>query len=397
MTPLLSVLALTLVQEPPPPAASEGPRLLFEDLDGRVTEVPAANLTLHDPRERGAWVVRTSGFAPAGPPLLGAPGARFVLAGGDELRGRIKGGSGERLELELSGGVSLSIEIGELQRVFPDYEPRLDDLAPAAEGDRLYRRTSGALDSIDGTVESFSDEGVRFDSVLGPRTFPWNEVAALLVEVLEPESGARDETRPPVIVDLADGSRVRGALVELTGERCVLALHGVPELSLALSGVSEITVDDGRLVHLSDVEPAEESGRGAPFGDELGMSWPHRMDESVMGGPLRVRGRETRRGIGMHAPSRLTFRLDGSFRALRASVAIDDSALSNGPGARGSCIFRAWLDGKEVWESPLVRGSDEPLALLVELGGARELVLEVDPAGDFAGDRADWLRPILVR
>ena len=102
----------------------------------------------------------------------------------------------------------------------------------------------------------------------------------------------------------------------------------------------------------------------------------------------------------MHAPSRLTFELDAKsgYRALRGAVAIDDSSLVNPEGARGTVIFRVITDGKSVFESGPVRGGDEPLQLPpVALEGVRELALEVDPAGDFAGDRADWLRVLLLR
>jgi hypothetical protein len=122
------------------------------------------------------------------------------------------------------------------------------------------------------------------------------------------------------------------------------------------------------------------------------------MDRSVLGDELRAGGAQYRRGIGMHAPSLLTFALDGSYRALRGRVAIDDSTLVNPTSARGSVVFRVRADGKVLWESPLVRGGDPALVLpALELSGKRELALEVDPAGDFAGDRADWLDLVLIR
>lgn len=385
---LLLLLPLRLLQQ-------ETPRLLLEDAQGHVTEVEAKGLSLTDPRERGGWLIRPEGFPAASVREGDGTIATLTLAGGDELHGHVRGGAGERLALELTAGVALSIDVAEIQSLtFSD----LAGLAPAAEGDRLYRRTGDALDPIDGTVEGFTDEGVRFDSLIGMRTFPWSEVAALFIEELEPGRSQRSAQRVPVIVDLADGSRVRGELVALEEDRCRLALHGVPEISLPLSAVFEITVDDGRVVYLSDLDPTSETGRGTPFGDELGMTWPHRMDRNVLGGELSSGGAVFRHGIGMHAPSRLAFQLEGGFRSLRGAIGIDDSALSNGPSARGAAIFRLLLDGKKAWESPLVRGEDGRLSLpVIDLAGARELVLEVDPAGDFAGDRADWLRVILVR
>ncbi len=65
----------------------------------------------------------------------------------------------------------------------------------------------------------------------------------------------------------------------------------------------------------------------------------------------------------------------------------------------GSVVFRVLVDGEERWSSAIVRGGDTPLELPpIDLEGAHELALEVDMAEDhYVADRADWLRPLLVR
>ena len=132
------------------------------------------------------------------------------------------------------------------------------------------------------------------------------------------------------------------------------------------------------------------------------MVWDHAVDRAATGEPLRVGGTTYRRGLGTHAPTRLVFDLDPRFTKLRGSVGIDDSALTNPEHARGSVTFRVRLDGKVVWESRVLRGGDAPVELPVielppsESGRARELALEADPVEDHRGDRADWLRFLLV-
>ena len=99
----------------------------------------------------------------------------------------------------------------------------------------------------------------------------------------------------------------------------------------------------------------------------------------------------------MHAPSRLTWTLDGRWSELRGRVAIDDQVLDQG-NRHGSVVFRVWVDGELRYESATIRGGSAPRPIdTVELRSARELVLEVDAVGDHVMDRADWLRPILVR
>lgn len=377
------------------------PRLWSEDLEGRTGELASTDLPLDDPRLKGVWIIRPEGFLlPAAESRAGGTEVRLTLANGDVLGGRVRGGAGEELELELVAGVVIPVGLDDLRSlVVPARVPESTwaTLEPPREGDRLVR-VSGELEPIDGTVEGFSAEGLRFDSVLGSRTMPWSEVGALFVESLsEVRAPTGDEVPVQVSLGGPAGGRVRGGLLRLERESCRIKLGGRTEVDLPLGAVTEILVADGRLAYLSDL-PAEEVGRGAPFGDELGMVWPHRRDRCVQGTELQAAGQVHARGLGVHAPSRLTFVLDPPGRALRGSVAIDDSARVNPPAARGSVVFRVLGDGKTLWESPLMRGGDAPLALPpLDLTGVRELVLEADPHGDFAGDRADWLALRLVR
>lgn len=387
------LLTLLLAQEP------ASARLELETLDGRRFELAARDLPLADPRTRQAWIVRPRGHAVV---AASRAEARLRFANGDELAGRVLGGDGESLSLELLEGVTVPCALENLRAVL--FPARLSAGAEASlsappEGDRLYRRAASALDVLDGTIESLVAEGVVFDGVLGKRTVPWNEVAALFVAEL---GASRPAVTPgvPVTLEFAGegGGRARAGLLGLEpgGARVVLAQGS--ELVLPYGAWLELSVADGKLTYLSQLVPSAEEGRGAPFGDELGMQWPHRMDRNVLGGELRRAGELVRRGIGMHAPSRLTFELDGSYKTLRGEIALDDSTRLLADHARGSVVFRVLADGELLFESPVVRGGDLPRPLgALSLEGRRTLVLELDPAGDFAGDRGNWLGLALVR
>ena len=398
---LAAALAPSLAALPQDPR----PQLELESHDGTVRRIPLAGLELADPRAEGGWLVRP--LLPAGPERRTSPAAadgalgRVELAGGDRISGRIVGGEGETLTVELAGGVRLPLRIDRLASlVFRERVPAAfaQDLLPPSEGDRVYRVSGASLDRIDGTVEEFTPEGVRFESrLLGSRVFAWEELAALFVEVLGEEVDAPPEGIPAA-VDLVDLSRVRGTLSGLDEDGCRLSVAGDAEIRIPWERVEELLVVDGKLQFLSELPPAGEEGHGTPFDDDLGMRWPHRLDRAVVGGPLRAAGREYARGIGMHAPSRVRWELDGSWSSLRGKVAIDDSVLRNAEAARGAVVFRLHGDGEVLWESGILRGGDAPLPLpRISIEGVRELVLEADPAGDFAGDRADWLRVLLAR
>ncbi len=400
-SPAVLLLLLSVVgPRPSLPSQDSRQELELEAPDGTLRRIPLAGLALADPRAEGGWILRPVGV-PRGRPAAGAGASALVqLAGGERLSGRVAGGDGETLFLELVGGVRLPLRIDHLASVlFPERIPLGfgQDLVPAQEGDRVYRVSGTSLDRIDGTVEDFTAEGVRFESLLGSRVFAWDELAALFVEVLAGEAAPAAQGTP-VAVDLVDLSRVRGLLLALDGTGCRMSVAGGGEVQLPWAEIEELLVEDGTLRFLSDLAPSGEEGFGTPFDDELGMRWPHRLDRSVVGGPLRAAEQTFARGVGMHAPSRVRWELGGAWSSLRGKVAIDDSVLQNAEGARGAVVFRVHADGAVLWESGVLRGGDAPLPLPpLALQGVRELVLELDPGGDFAGDRGNWLHLVLAR
>jgi hypothetical protein len=371
--------------------------VLLERPDGEVLRFEGLGFSSPDPREHGAVFVRFEGApAPAG---RAAGEALIELAAGGRVRGLVLGGEGEELHLEVVGGSRLPLSIEEVARLsFEGRVPRgwTGRIEPAEAGDRVYFARGGGLDRIDGTLLSFDEEGLRIDSALGPFQVRWREVAAVLVAPLGDAPPRPTEGAVAVVVDLIDGSRLSGELLHITGDGVGLRTRGGRGLRLVAGAVAEVFVVDERLAFLSDMPP-DQVEEGSPFGDELGLTWPHRRDLSVSGAPLTAGGRRWSRGLGVHAPSRLTWRLDGGWSELRGSVAIDDEVLRL-PG-RGSVRFRILVDGEERFLSRVVRGGEAPLALPpIDLQGARALVLEVDMADELhVADRANWLRPLLVR
>jgi len=395
----LSLLILWTLAAPAPAQAS-GFRAVLERREGepQVRDLPERD---EDP---SGWLggdriaLSLSGTRPLSTDGSTEAWAQVQLANGDPLRGLVLGGTGEELSLELMGASRLSIAIEDLAWLrFPRRIPQQWGLSLEAplEGDRLYILTGGAVDWVDGAILSFSDEGIEFESVLGEQLYAWEDLVGAFVEAFEEGDSAEREAGTPVTVDLYDGSRLRGGLAGVDWDGVRLR-RGGSELRLALGAVSEILLADGSVDHLSTLVPvsAEE---GSPFGDEIGMVWRHRVDRSVSDTPLSVGGRVFTRGIGVHAPSRLTYDLGGEWRWLRGAVGLDD-VVARLP-ARGSVIFRVRLDGELAWESPVRRGGDALLELpALDLADVERLTLEVDMAADLhMGDRADWLRMLLVR
>ncbi len=404
-------LAAALCAAVAPAATQESPasaRMSIETAGGEVSAVPLDRFTLGEPGSASPAFLRPEGLpAPAAAPGPPADQATIELAGGESLLARVVGGEGDRIAVELAGGARLELEVDRIlsvvfrARVAPE---TLAGLVPAERGDVLHWiRPGGSLDRVPGTLVALQESGPRLEGRFGERTFPWSEVAALFVEPLEPAAAEPQGAHPPglwagapAVVDLVDGSRLRGRLAALDAAGCRLEIAGASTLELPLGSIAEIAADDGRARFVSELEPARAE-EGSPFGDDLGLVWRHRRNLSVSGAPLRAGGRLWRRGIGVHAPSRLTYALDGAWSELRGFAAIDDQVLLL--EARGSVEFQALVDGESRWKSGVVRGGDPPLALpRISLEGARELTLEVGMASEFhVADRADWLRLVLVR
>lgn len=377
------------------------PRVVFESASGELERLPLSELDIDDLEHLPAALLR---FEDLERPELSTEGlqrAHVELATGGRVYGTLDGGEGEFLDLRLPSLTRLRLSIEEIAslRVPERFPPTWSEpVGPADEGDRLYRTLGAGLDRIDGTVESFSAEGVSMETPIGSKTFPWREVAALFVEVFAEDGGAEEGAGggARVVVDLIDGGRLPYRFLRLSEAGLDLRTPAGRPLRLPLGLVSEVLIEGRGVRFLSDVEPSRAEPT-APFGDDLGMVWPVRRDLSTSGAPLRAGGRLWTRGLGVHAPSRLEYALDGEWKRLRGRVAIDDEVVPL--PAQGSVIFRVAGDGRVLWESRVMRGGDAPLEMpAIDLSGVVELVLEVDSADELhVGDRADWLRVVLVR
>lgn len=410
---LLAVLASVPCGAQDAQASRGAVRIELESLAGEVRLWDAALGPLTSLRAEGAAFVRYTERRLVVPPTLDVGElAEVRLVGGDRVRGVLRHGAGDTLDIDL-GGASLTISVEALASVtFEARIPRASTStpAPSATSDVLYISAGEGLDRAEGLVEAFDSDGLVFeDSRVGRRTYPWTRVAALFIAKMEsggvgtdsprPEGGAGASGAPerldPVVVALVGGGRLSGRLRSLDALHVELSREPGGPLSLPAELATEVALADGSFVYLSDL-PVADGGPVSLFGDDLGFTWPHRVDQAVDGGPLRVAGHEEARGLGVHAPSRLTWRLDGGHAQFRFGLGVDDSGV--GTERSGSVRFRVLGDGRPLYESGLVRAGQpalNPPALAV--AGVRELVLEVDPDGDFVLDRADWLRPLLVR
>ncbi len=104
------------------------------------------------------------------------------------------------------------------------------------------------------------------------------------------------------------------------------------------------------------------------------------------GHPMSMRGRVYQRGLGVHPPSLMRFRLGGACSRFTAEVGVDDEEAG-----LGSVVFQVWSDGEKLFDSGLVTGSTPPRQVDVSLENRMDLRLLVAMTADGDGnDHADW-------
>ncbi len=104
------------------------------------------------------------------------------------------------------------------------------------------------------------------------------------------------------------------------------------------------------------------------------------------GQPIRLRGAAYDKGLGVHGPSLIRYRLGRACSRFEADVGIDDDQ-----GGQGSAQFEVWADGQRLFQSGVLTGASPPRSVSIDVSNRRELRLFVGIGGDTNGlDHAVW-------
>ncbi len=119
---------------------------------------------------------------------------------------------------------------------------------------------------------------------------------------------------------------------------------------------------------------------------------------SLLGNAIRLGDKVYDRGVGTHAESVIFLKANGKVRSFDAMVGIDREAQEY-PASwctrkNWGCVsFRAYVDGKLVADSGVLKEQDAPKPFHLDLLGAKEIVLECTDGGHWAGymmGHGDW-------
>ena len=117
-----------------------------------------------------------------------------------------------------------------------------------------------------------------------------------------------------------------------------------------------------------------------------GWGDPHK-NLSVDNHKLSIDGQTFEHGLGTHAVSTLYVDLKGSAASFSATVGVDGEEKNS----TASVKFIVIGDGRTLWQSGVMKGTDPAKSFSVNLTGITNLLLKVDTAtDDISFDHADW-------
>jgi hypothetical protein len=116
------------------------------------------------------------------------------------------------------------------------------------------------------------------------------------------------------------------------------------------------------------------------------LGWNVAAHQSGQAGmPLQIGERTYAKGLGHHANGSIEVLLEGQYASFDAEVGLQPC------GGGGSVIFRVLVDGGQRFDSGILRATDMPKPIHIDLAGAQDLRLEANDAGDgITCDMANW-------
>ena len=320
---------------------------------------------------------------------------RVLLTGGDRLPGELIGWSEDGVELQLDlgngPGEGVTIDASHLRALWHMVGDRFDaDREMGAKpGDRdvLYAMSkNGKIQAVEGSLRGFHERRLSFEYNGQVRQVGLERVVGI---VFAAPKQAAATTRFHQVFALRSGDRVSGQLVAVDEDGALkITTPWGGLLSLPRSTIAKMKTANGRLIHLTELEPirVEET----PYFDRM---LSYRVDRSLTGGPLRLQDGKHARGIAVHSRTILDYDLGGRWESFRAKVGFQQPE-----GRRGRCAIRVLGDGKVLFDIEDACGDQDPIPVDLKITGVKILSLSVDFGEDQdVADRVVWAEPRLVR
>jgi hypothetical protein len=244
-----------------------------------------------------------------------------------------------------------------------------------------------ALDQHEGTIHAVTDDTVQFE-IEGQTLHIRREKLEGLVFYSPPAPAPA-----PALCRLSDTGGSTWLLAELTWEQGVFRGRTVGRVPLEIPTlrVGQLDFSAGNVVWLSDLEPEGGLPAVAVSLQPSRATFPFSRLFAVRDRPpgadtFRLAGQRYVRGLWLHSPLKLVYRVPEGFRRFKAVAGIDDSVLA--PGQFELVILG---DNRELFRQTL--GGDlspQPISLDLDVSGLRRLTIVLEPAAGLdLGDQLD--------
>ncbi len=308
--------------------------------------------------------------------------ARFVLSlvTGDLLGGDVAKIDGETLTFNATALGTMTIPLRQVTAIARSAQSLSSREAPTED---VVILSNG--DSVHGIVSSLADKQLTVQVNGNATPVPLDSVATILFASTAKAPAAQARS---FRVKMADGSLITAQSIATAGNNFAMKLAGGSAAS-TLDYIASIEQLNGPVSWLSSRPPAQNVQ--TPL---LQIVRPAKMDHTVTGGPIRFGDRTYTRGIGVAPYSKITWPLDPAqgYQAFRAQYAID------GIAPYADVTVRILLDGKPVHERKTFTAGQMSPVIVVPLGSAKSLTLEVDFGANYnVQAHLNWIEPALVK
>jgi hypothetical protein len=285
------------------------------------------------------------------------------------------------------------------QRLDPALTGQWDEirkLKPANDVLIVLKRDGKSLDYVEGVIGDITDDKVDFklDGEL-------NRVdRAKVAGIIYYRAGNHPVAESRVSIHGRSGFEASVAGFELVGRDTLqLTTIGGTKLAWPLSDLAAADFSAGKLVFLSDIDPASQNWTplvslpsGVTIAGEYGQP---RRDRSAFGGKLTLltpdpadptaphTSRTFDKGLALRSRTELVYRLPAGFKRFIATAGIDPAA-----GAVGNLRLAILADDRPLLETE-VAGDQPPQPIDVDIAGAKRLKILVEFGQNL--DSGDWL------
>lgn len=269
------------------------------------------------------------------------------------------------------------------------------DLNLASDVLVLLKREGKSLDYVEGVLGDVSPNKIEFKLDGEPVRIDRTKVAGFLHYRAE----NWELPEPRCVVYGRSGLRAKVTTARLADGLVQMTIVAGLELNWPLEDFTLADFSAGKLVYLSDIEPASQRWTplvGLPSGATLAAEYGEpRRNQSAYGGPLTLlfadvvsqtpvgEPRQFSKGLAIRSRTELVYRLPAGFRSFTAMAGIDPATSAN-----GNVRLELFGDDRPLLAAEIA-GHDPPRPIEVDIAGVKRLKIVVDYGRNL--DAGDWL------